>query len=272
MTRNEPVNGTARWNAIATAQMPSAIDSHSGNDSSERDQQTSRPPDGAEAVDELLGDAREQPRKLRRQHCSSRVQLAASALGLPASTKSTTSSAEGADRRRQRRPTSPPRTPRDSPRRGRGRRRRHRAASSTSTVNMSSTRSRMTVANAPVALIRSWRDRKYGRMTSPARAGSIAARRKPDRRGAKRIGKARPAERLEQVLPSPRPDRQIHEHRRQRQRQPLGLRVHDLAATPRRSTLYRNSASSATASAQDDERYEHAIASNGTETLSTIPL
>jgi hypothetical protein len=30
----------------------------------------------------------------------------------------------------------------------------------------------MMVAKAPVALTFSWRDRKYGRMTSPARAGS----------------------------------------------------------------------------------------------------
>src|SRR5216110_2532219 len=43
---------------------------------------------------------------------------------------------------------------------------------------MSSNRSRITVAKAPVAVIRSssrfvWRARKYGRMTSPARAGRM---------------------------------------------------------------------------------------------------
>ncbi len=41
-------------------------------------------------------------------------------------------------------------------------------------MSMSSRRSRITVANAPVALNGSCRDRKYGRMTSPARAGSTA--------------------------------------------------------------------------------------------------
>ena len=37
----------------------------------------------------------------------------------------------------------------------------------------------MMVAKAPVALIRSCRARKYGRMTSPARAGSTALAAKP---------------------------------------------------------------------------------------------
>ena len=52
----------------------------------------------------------------------------------------------------------------------------------------------MIVANAPVgAHRRSCRARKYGRMTSPARAGSMLLAAKPDRRRAKRVGEARRA-------------------------------------------------------------------------------
>ena len=42
-----------------------------------------------------------------------------------------------------------------------------------------------------------------------------------DRRRAKRTGKRRLPQRLEQEFPAQRADRQVHEHRRQRQRQPF---------------------------------------------------
>ncbi len=53
------------------------------------------------------------------------------------------------------------------------------SANSSSTVTRSSSRSRMIVANAAVALSRSRRASRYGRMTSPARAGSRKLAAKP---------------------------------------------------------------------------------------------
>ena len=162
--------------------MPSAIDSHSGNDQ-QRARPSSRPgpPDRAEARGELLGDPREQPGERRRQHLL----------------EPRHASARAAPDRRRARTARPARAiatgagacapahftaanaDRVGARRDRGRTRRRSDASRTSTVSMSSSRSRTIVANAPVALIRSCRARKYGRMTSPARAGSTLLAAKP---------------------------------------------------------------------------------------------
>jgi hypothetical protein len=56
-----------------------------------------------------------------------------------------------------------------------------------------------------------------------------AARRKADGGCAEGVAETWRTERLEQVLPPPRPNRQVHEHRRQRQDQPFRLGVDDLA-------------------------------------------
>ena len=66
-------------------------------------------------------------------------------------------------------------------------------------------------------------------MTSPARAGSTLVAAKPTAVARNALAKLVGTERLEQVLPTPRANREIREHRQQRQRQPLGARVHDLA-------------------------------------------
>src|SRR5437870_3483983 len=49
-----------------------------------------------------------------------------------------------------------------------------------------------------------------------------AARREAHRGGAKRAREARRSQRFQQIPPAQRPDRQIDEHRRQRDRKPLG--------------------------------------------------
>ena len=85
------------------------------------------------------------------------------------------------------------------------------------------------VAKAPVALIRSRRARKYGTDHFSGAGRQDTARSEADRRGAKDIGEGRRAQRLQQILPAPGTHQQIREHRRQRQRQPLRPRAHDLA-------------------------------------------
>src|SRR2546430_8926797 len=50
---------------------------------------------------------------------------------------------------------------------------------------------------------------------------------------AKRVGEARRSERLEQVLPAQRADSDIQRHRRERQREPLGMSAHDECRYPR---------------------------------------
>ena len=159
-SRNEPVNGTASRNATATAQMPSAIDSHSGNDQASAT--SSRP--GRRIAPrprrELLGDPRDQPGQRRRQHLlEPRRARGRAAPGSPASDEQH----DERDERRRRRRVAPAHLTRGErrrvgARRDRGRRRTRTTRAARARSTMSSSRSRMIVANAPVALMPSrWR-------------------------------------------------------------------------------------------------------------------
>ena len=197
------MNGTGSRNATATAQMPSAMHSHSGTDQTSAT--NSRP--GRRIAPSPLANfsatRASMPASFDGSARSSRVSVRSIRAGWPASTKSTI---ERRDRDRARH--------RPRPLHGRERHRigmPHRSrpntktndASSNSTVSMSSRRSRMTVAKAPVALIRSWRARKYGRMTSPARAGRTLLAANPTAVARKALAKLVLPERLEQILPAP---------------------------------------------------------------------
>ena len=66
-----------------------------------------------------------------------------------------------------------------------------------------------------------------------ARAGrQHARRREANRRRPKRVGKRRRPQRFEQELPAPAADRQVHEHRRERQGEPLRFSAGDVGGDP----------------------------------------
>ena len=176
-------------NAIVTAQMPEPDrTARPQRKRQQRRQRRSRRgrPDGAETGREFLGDTREQSRPVddgstcAPAACTDPCRAAPGSPARMNRTPSRTTARPDAGRSapapldggsecgQVREPSSPARPKMNT-----------NDASSTSTVIMSSTRSRMMVAKAPVALMFSWRDRKYGRMTSPARAGRIVLAAKP---------------------------------------------------------------------------------------------
>ena len=65
-------------------------------------------------------------------------------------------------------------------------------------------------------------------MTSPARAGSTLLAANPTAVARKALANEVDHQRLEQTLPPPRTNRQVGEHRGERQHQPLGTRMDDL--------------------------------------------
>ena len=205
--RNEPVNGTASRNATATG--PDA----------ERDRQPQRKrpaaarPAGGRAAGwrrgrrELLGD---------RARAAPRTTTAAPARAASASGRAAPGRPPGRTARPARTSAPPPAVAAGPLRPAanatgfaavetRGRRRTRRTPAARAPSRMSSRRSRMIVANAPVALMRSWRARKYGRMTSPARAGSTLLAANPTAVARNALPNVVVPERLEQVLPAPAP-------------------------------------------------------------------
>ena len=94
-------------------------------------------------------------------------------------------------------------------------------------VTASSSRSMMIVANVAVALNPSCRASKYGRITSPARAGSTALAANPIVVVRNAGRKPRVADRLEQVLPPKRAKHHRHDRDGRRQRDQPGIRKLD---------------------------------------------
>ena len=70
--------------------------------------------------------------------------------------------------------------------------------------------------------------RKYGRMTSPARAGSTALAAKPTAVARNALAKVVAPSGSSRILPAQGANREIGEHRRQRNSQPSGPRARDL--------------------------------------------
>ena len=204
--------------------MPTAIDSHSGNDHASAHEQPARPPDRRRGPSRISRRrARCSAGERRRQHAlEPRHRAARAAPDRPrarTARRAAPATPAPADRAR---PLHPRERAPGWPRARSRPKTKTNEASSTSTVTMSSSRSRMIVANAPVALMRSCRARKYGRMTSPARAGSTLLAAKPTAVARNALAKRRRAERLEQILPAQRANRQVQRPScQQRQRQPL---------------------------------------------------
>ena len=123
---------------------------------------------------------------------------------------------------------------------------------SSSTITVSSTRSRMIVANAAVALRPSFPREQPGPQHFAGPGRQHRARRKPDDRRAERVAEADMADRLEQVLPA-HGAQQVRQRgdRHERQQHELDPRARHLAPTTScRLALRRNSASRTRPAAQ----------------------
>ena len=250
-SRNEPVNGMAKLKRDRDRPDAEAIDSHSGNDQRERDQQPAR----------ARGWRRARARTSRRSARSGRrAPTAPPARAASASARDAPDRRRGRTARRARRATTAAGAragPLHQRERRSGWRRRDRVpktktndASRMSTVTVSSRRSRMMVANAPVALMRFVAREKIRANDLAGARRQHAAGGEPDRRRAKRVAEARAGRAARAGTASAAPGSPGS-----RTSSPAtapatrAARGRSRPATRQRSTLCRNSASSATASA-----------------------
>ena len=210
MSRNDPVNGIARWKAIDSR--PDA----DGDRQPQRERQEQSDEQPAGPAHRRRAPSRTSPRRApagRPASTAARVRAATAFARVAPDRRrartSTTSVASGTDRSRPAGPFHRLERHRIGGRRFRAGRRRRTTASSASTVTMSSTRSRITVANA-AGRAHAFVAREKVRANDLAGARrQNGARGEPDGRRAKRVAEAGRAERLEQVLPAPGPNREI---------------------------------------------------------------
>jgi len=222
-------------------QIPKPIVSHNGNDTRAR-----RQPPGRRIAPrpraKLLRDAGDESRRASSSNCSSRVIVRPRRSGSP----------PGRTRRRARQATPPPHVPAgplEADKDGRIRAPTSRQTRTRRTPEASDGHDieepfendcgeRSGRAHLLVMLFVA-RQKSYGRMTSPARAGRIllAASRRPWRGTHSR---SRPPERLQKILPSSERITEVHDARCQREREPFRTTRMISPKTPRHVDVYKN--------------------------------